>query len=97
MGDFSDLSWEFSGDANWQADNAEVFEGNYSGKSGNIDHSEQSAVSITLEVLEDGQISFYKKVSCEATGSISGNYYDYLSFPSMVLKWINGQVKLLGH
>jgi len=30
--------------------------------------------------VEDGQISFYKKVSCEATGSVSGNYYDYLSF-----------------
>ena len=23
---------------------------------------------------------FYKKVSCEATGTVSGNYYDYLSF-----------------
>ena len=36
--------------------------------------------SITLDVIEDGQISFYKKVSCESTGSITGNYYDYLSF-----------------
>ena len=30
--------------------------------------------------MEDGQISFYKKVSCESTGSVTGNYYDYLSF-----------------
>ncbi len=37
-------------------------------------------VSITLDVVEDGLISFYKKVSCESTGSTSGNYYDYLAF-----------------
>ncbi len=79
-GDFSDFEWTFGGNANWQADNSEVFEGDYSGRSGSINDSEQSAVSITLDVVEDGQISFYKKVSCESTGSVSGNYYDYLSF-----------------
>jgi hypothetical protein len=79
-GVFSDFDWEFSGNANWQTDNSEVFEGDFSGRSGSISDSEQSAVSITLDVVEDGQISFYKKVSCEATGSVSGNYYDYLSF-----------------
>jgi len=79
-GDFSGFEWTFGGNANWQADNSEVFEGDYSGRSGSINDSEQSAVSISLDVVEDGQISFYKKVSCEATGSVSGNYYDYLSF-----------------
>ena len=79
-GGFSDFAWSFSGEANWQTDNSEVFEGDYSAKSGNINHSEESAVSITLDVMEDGQISFYKKVSCEATGSTTGNYYDYLAF-----------------
>jgi len=79
-GEFSDFEWSFSGDANWQADNNEVFEGDYSGRSGSIEDSEQSAVSIFLDVMEDGQISFYKKISCESTGSVSGNYYDYLSF-----------------
>jgi len=79
-GDFSGFEWTFGGNANWQADNLEVFEGDYSGRSGSINDSEQSAVSISLDVVEDGQISFYKKVSCEATGSVSGNYYDYLSF-----------------
>jgi len=79
-GGFSNFSWEFSGNANWTLDESNVFEGANSGKSGSIDHSEESAISITLDVVEDGQISFYKKVSCESTGSISGNYYDYLSF-----------------
>jgi len=79
-GDFSGFEWTFGGNANWQADNAEVFEGDYSGRSGSISDNQESLVSISLDVVEDGQISFYKKVSCESTGSVSGNYYDYLSF-----------------
>ena len=57
-----------------------MFEGDYSGRSGNISDNQESSVSITLDVVENGQISFYKKISCESTGSVSGNYYDYLSF-----------------
>ena len=79
-GVFSEFGWEFTGDATWLADNSEVFEGDYSGRSGNINEDEQTAISITLDVMEDGQISFYKKVSCESTGSVTGNYYDYLAF-----------------
>ena len=79
-GDFSGFEWTFGENANWQADNSEVFEGDYSGRSGSISANQESLVSITLDVVEDGQISFYKKVSCESTGSISGNYYDYLAF-----------------
>ena len=79
-GVFSNFDWELTGDANWQADNSEVFEGDYSGKSGTINENEQTGISITLDIVENGQISFYKKVSCESTGSITGNYYDYLAF-----------------
>jgi hypothetical protein len=77
---FSNYSWEFSGNADWIIDENIFFEGDNSGKSANIDHSETSTLSITLDVVEDGQISFYKKVSCENVGSQTGNYYDYLSF-----------------
>ena len=77
---FSDFGREFSGNANWQTTSTESFEGNYSGRSGSISDNQESSVSITLDIVEDGQISFYKKVSCESTGSITGNYYDYLSF-----------------
>jgi hypothetical protein len=79
-GVFSDFEWTFSGNEDWQVDNNEVFEGDYSGRSGNISDNQESSVSITLDVVENGQISFYKRVSCESTGSVSGNYYDYLSF-----------------
>ena len=79
-GGFNTFNWEFSGNADWQTDNSEVFEGSYSGKSGNIDHSEETSLFITLDVAEEGQLSFYKKISCENVGSQTGNYYDYLSF-----------------
>ena len=79
-GGFSNFSWEFSGNATWTLDESNVFEGTNSGKSGSIDHSEESAISITLDVVGDGNISFYKKISCENVGSQTGNYYDYLSF-----------------
>ena len=69
-----------SGSSNWTIDSDTYIEGNYSSKSGNIDNNQESTISITLDVVEDGFISFYKKVSCEPTGSQTGNYYDYLSF-----------------
>jgi carboxypeptidase D len=79
-GAFENSLWSHSGDADWIIDTNTFFEGSFSGRSGSIDHSQQSAVSITLDVVEDGQISFYKKVSCENVGSSTGNFYDYLSF-----------------
>ena len=77
---FSDVSWEFSGDADWNIDSNNTYEGNFSAQSGQIDHNMTSDLSITMEIVEAGTISFYKKVSCEDIGSYSGNYYDYLAF-----------------
>ena len=52
----------------------------YTSKSGEIEDNMSSELSINLDIAEDGQISFYKKVSCEDVGSQTGNYYDYLAF-----------------
>ena len=79
-GQFESFEWELSGNSNWFMDSNNFFEGNYSTRSGNIDNSQESALSLSLDIVESGEISFYKKVSCEPTGSQSGNYYDYLSF-----------------
>ena len=79
-GAFSDFNWEFDGNAMWRVDSTEAFEGNYSGQAGVIGEDQQTSISIELNVIENSQISFYKKVSCESTGVITGNYYDYLSF-----------------
>ncbi len=72
-GDFSQYEWEFSGDADWVIDTFDPYEGAYCMKSGYIEDNQESIVSITMDVLLDNEISFYRAVSSE-----SG--YDYLRF-----------------
>jgi subtilisin family serine protease len=76
-GDFSNYSWQFStaGDdaQNWQITNEESFSGYYSARSGEIGDSCITTLYITLEVVEPGIISFYRKVSTE-------NNLDFLRF-----------------
>jgi hypothetical protein len=77
-GDFSMYPWEFIGNANWQITDLEIYEGVYSVKSGTISHNQYSTIFIELNVIADGEISFWKKVSCE--NDPSGTDYDYLAF-----------------
>ncbi len=77
-GDFSNYPWEFEGDANWIIDDETVYEGNYSGRSGAIPDEAESVLLLELDVLSEGEISFYKKVSCE--DDPGGTGYDYLAF-----------------
>jgi hypothetical protein len=72
-GDFSAYAWQMSGNLPWTVDNAVVYEGGYSAKSGSITHYQISSMSVTLDDLQAGEISFYYKVSSE-----SG--WDYLKF-----------------
>lgn len=65
--------WNFSGNNNWVIDDATVYSGNYSAKSGTIYNNQTSSLSISLFVQEDNEISFYQKVSSE-------DNYDYLRF-----------------
>ena len=79
-GSFSDMDWQLSGNANWTIDSDNSSNGLYSAKSGTIGNNTISSLEINVDVVEDGFISFNKKVSCEAPGVVSGNYYDYLAF-----------------
>jgi len=72
-GDLSQYNWVSSGNANWAVTNGESYEGTYSVKSGTIGNQQQSNLEITLDVTADSEISFYRKVSSEAT-------YDFLQF-----------------
>ncbi len=72
-GDFSEFPWEFSGSANWYLTSSGTYEGSYCARSGSITHNQSSFLSVTVDVLSAGTISFYYKVSSE-----SG--YDYLRF-----------------
>ncbi|MBL7149927.1 MAG: PKD domain-containing protein, partial [Candidatus Cloacimonetes bacterium] len=75
-GDFENLEWEMSGSADWVI-STDAIEGMYCAKSGTISHNQNSDLSVTLDIIENGEISFYRKVSSESN-------YDYLEF------YING-------
>ena len=78
--DLSGLNWELGGNANWTVDDTYSADGLYSIKSGSIGNNTLSTIEITLDIVQDGEISFSKRVSCEDVGSVSGSYYDYLAF-----------------
>jgi len=77
-GDFTSFDWTFSGNANWQVVNTNAYEGVYCAKSGSIGNNAESILILELEVLSSGEISFFKKVSCEDDPGGAG--YDYLAF-----------------
>jgi hypothetical protein len=72
-GDFSAFGWEFGGNADWTITNSNPYEGNFSAKSGSIGDQQESELIITMNVLTDDEISFFRKVSSE-------DNYDYLRF-----------------
>lgn len=75
-GDFSAFPWEFEGDADWTI-SSDPYEGTSCAKSGNIGSWETSSLTIELDVISEGDISFWKKVSCEDDPN---DNYDYLHF-----------------
>lgn len=71
-GDFSSFPWTFLGTP-WTVANTGAYEGSYTAVSGDIDDNEGSEMIMNYTVAADDSISFYYKVSSEAT-------YDYLQF-----------------
>ncbi|RLD44930.1 MAG: hypothetical protein DRI86_06320 [Bacteroidetes bacterium] len=65
--DFSKFIWETdSSSLYWIIDSTYKYEGNYSMRSAmNMQNDDTSSISITMRVLADGDISFYRKVSTE--------------------------------
>ena len=76
-GSFTSFDWIQGGDAEWTID-SDSYSGNYSAKSGTISHDQTSELSIELNILYEGETSFWAKVSSEQSGT--GNIYDYLEF-----------------
>jgi len=77
-GNFNKFPWFFGGDAGWNIDQFEPYEGTYAIKSGWIFDDTESHVLISVNVLAGGEISFWKRVSCE--DDPNGTDYDYLAF-----------------
>ncbi len=72
-GDFSSFEWQLSGDADWFITNSAPHGGTYCAQGGDIDDSQTTSISITREVSQESNISFYWKVSSEQN-------WDYLRF-----------------
>ncbi len=77
--DFEAFNWVLGGDANWEVQE-NGYSGTYCARSGTITHSEQTVLMITIDVLANDSIKFFRKVSSE-----SG--YDFLKF------YIDGYMK----
>ena len=89
---FDSYAWENNSATPWRiVSGEEVYDGEYCAKSGAIGNSKNTDLTITVNVLYNDNIEFYKKVSCEAPGSNwyggGQNYYDYLAF------YIDGTMK----
>ena len=65
--------------AEWGLDSDEYYSGSFSSRSAEITHNQASIMHITMDVIEDNEISFYYRVACEY--SPSGDFfYDGLIF-----------------
>lgn len=66
-GDFSAFDWQSLGGSQWYIDNSTANTGTYSARSGAINHNNLTTLQIEVEVSVAGEISFYKKLSTEAS------------------------------
>jgi hypothetical protein len=69
---FASYDWQFDGYSEWTIWET-GYSGSYSARSGSIPNSQSTTLKITLTVLADDTISFYRKVSSE-------DGYDFLNF-----------------
>ncbi|MBN3035069.1 MAG: hypothetical protein JW861_05740 [Bacteroidales bacterium] len=72
-GTMTKFEWETGGSANWYIVTESPWEGTYCLRSGAIGDNQSTSLAISFNVTAAGTISFYRKVSSEAS-------YDYLRF-----------------
>jgi thioredoxin 1 len=63
--DFSKFPWEHAGDTSWAVTSQRQHSGAYSAKAGSIGHNESTTLQVGLD-CGSGNISFLRRVSCEA-------------------------------
>ena len=72
-GDDQTFPWAYDGSEEWFVSTNEAYEGDYSMESGDISDNQSTILTIELEFLGDGELSFARKVSSE-------DGWDYLRF-----------------
>ena len=65
-GDFSTFNWETLGGSLWFVDNSTANTGTFSARSGSIGNANLTTLQVSYEVIEPGEISFFKRVCTEA-------------------------------
>ena len=76
-GDFSLFDWQLDAYYPWSITTYNPYEGNYCMKSSNEGiHSSTSAMEIMMAIPEDGQISFFSKISSESNYDFGQFYID---------------------
>jgi hypothetical protein len=78
-GNFNKFPWSAGVQWPWYIISGVQFEGTYCARSHAIPDNSESILSLTARVLTDGDISFYKYVSCEQDPSGNKNS-DYMAF-----------------
>lgn len=72
-GDFDQYNWQFEGTADWLITDVTPYEGIYSAQSGDVSDNQSSSLTLEYTVYAEDTLSFWYKVSSEAS-------YDYLNF-----------------
>ena len=75
---FTTYAWTNASNRPWTIVSTGAYAGQYCAKSGNIGNSAKSELTITIDVLANDNVEFYKKVSCEDLSY--GYYWDFLAF-----------------
>jgi hypothetical protein len=88
-GNFNKFPWYSAGQWPWAIASGVKYEGNYSARSGVITDNAESILQITARVLADGDISFYKYVSCQQdpTGNKNTDYMAFLVDNYELARW----------
>jgi len=72
---FMTYSWMHSGDSDWVI-HTDSYSGSFSAMSGDVGHNQSSQLSIDMNIILGGELTFWSKISSEQ----GGNSNDYLEF-----------------
>ncbi len=75
-GDFTNFNWQFDGDVPWLITTINPYEGTYCAQSGDIADGQESELFLYIDVLAEGDLTFYRKVSSEAEWDFLRFYID---------------------
>jgi len=84
-GDFTLYPWDLSkGDAEWVIDSMHAYNGRFCAKTGAVSPGQTSILQLELEIINDGQISFFKRTS-DLTGM--NNFFEFYIDSVMMGVW----------